>query len=446
MSGHRHRAPSAGAALVGQRVEACVLDPRSPAPWVDLARIHTRVGLLERTLANLKRAFAAGARDAAFLSASAYVFRVLGDNARSERYILRLLELPLPAAVRVGPLQDLATLRFLDGRTREGWALWHAAAEASQSARALGYAKDDDPASADARQDRPLLVTCGGDIATTIHHAAWFRRLAASHDVRFAIDPRLRGVMSRSFPDLAFVEADDPSRLRVDVNAVPFLAGADSPPQARLVSDPARTARWRRILTSGRPEQRLVGLCWRSSARNRHDFALQPSVCLPDLRRSLATSRNDPTHLWRKQVPLAGFRGLFEADDFQVVALQHGLIPEEAAYLRDDSELPIVVPDIDFFADLEEVVSLVDALDGIVSVPNTHAHIAAALGKPTVILSHERLIQFWPLTRHDPRYPRVEIVRKPVRRNRDGLYEFGQIGDWSVTGDEAHARLRRWLD
>ena len=71
------------------------------------------------------------------------------------------------------------------------------------------------------------------------------------------------------------------------------------------------------------------------------------------------------------------------------------------------------VDEIDNMKDIDGLASLIEACDAVVSVSNTNAHIAGALGKPTIVLVREKhgRIWYWFGDRDDsPWYPRVRVL------------------------------------
>ena len=90
------------------------------------------------------------------------------------------------------------------------------------------------------------------------------------------------------------------------------------------------------------------------------------------------------------------------------------------------------LPDVDTFNDIDDLAALVDACDVIVTISNTTAHLAGALGKPVFLMLPYAIGRFWcwQADRSDALwYPDVRIFRQPkegdwasvIRDVRDAL-------------------------
>ena len=83
----------------------------------------------------------------------------------------------------------------------------------------------------------------------------------------------------------------------------------------------------------------------------------------------------------------------------------------------------ITVPDVDNFNDLDGLAALIAACDRVITVSNTTAHLAAALGKPVIVLLSwsPGLLWYWHIDRADsPWYPTVRLLRQET------------AGDWGA--------------
>lgn len=77
-----------------------------------------------------------------------------------------------------------------------------------------------------------------------------------------------------------------------------------------------------------------------------------------------------------KNVPLEDFEPLYKSDDISCVNLQYGNKGNDA----------LIRPQIDLNNDLDTIAAVINACDYVVTISNTVAHIAGALGKPTYLL------------------------------------------------------------
>jgi tetratricopeptide (TPR) repeat protein len=160
-----------------------------------------------------------------------------------------------------------------------------------------------------------------------------------------------------------------------------------------LSADPERSAAWRRRLAT--LPGRKVGLVWAGSPRPG-----QPRANLIDRRRSMALACFGP---------LAAIPGL------SLVSLQKG---EPAAQAPPDGmALHDWTAELEDFAD---TAALVDALDLVISVDTSVAHLAGALGRPVWVLNRYDQCWRWLWGRTDtPWYPTAR------------LFQQDAPGDWS---------------
>jgi tetratricopeptide (TPR) repeat protein len=152
-------------------------------------------------------------------------------------------------------------------------------------------------------------------------------------------------------------------------------------PARYLSADPARVAAWRARLGPGRRPR--IGVVW-SGGPTRAGAA-------------------------ERSVPLDAFVALLD-DAFDWVALQHEL-------REGDRDALAARPEIrwsgDALRELDEVAAAMEAVDAVVGVDTALVHLAAALGRPTVVLLPERADWRWFEGRDDsPWYPGATLVRQ----------------------------------
>ena len=162
--------------------------------------------------------------------------------------------------------------------------------------------------------------------------------------------------------------------LRDMPNSVPYLR-----------ADPDSIAEWRRRLES--PALK-VGLVW--AGRPEHKRDRHRSMALAEL------------------APLAAI------PDIAFYALQKGAAVREAEHAPDGMRLDILSPLLGDFADTAAAIM---ALDLVISVDTSVAHLAGALGKPVWILNAYAPDWRWLEKRSDsPWYPTAEIFRQDASR------------------------------
>jgi tetratricopeptide (TPR) repeat protein len=226
-------------------------------------------------------------------------------------------------------------------------------------------------------------------------------------------DVRLKPLFARSFPGIEVVSGHRPDHNReldfaahLPSGSLPGLfrateaafAAAVSP---YLIADPAERERFRSAYAGG---GRLVGLAW---------YTKNPK-----------TGRN-------RSIDLSSFAPLFAHPDIRWVSLQYGdhdALDDQAAA----AGAPILIDrSVNQFSDLDVFASQVAAVDMVLTIDNSTAHLAAALGVPTWLLLPFAPDWRWLRKREDsPWYPALRIFRQP------------KLGDWQ----SVLQRVQRALD
>jgi tetratricopeptide (TPR) repeat protein len=220
----------------------------------------------------------------------------------------------------------------------------------------------------------------------------------AGRDVVLAVDPRLVPLFARSFPSIAVVADDD----RLDPQALglacqmpagdlapllrPDAAAFAGHPTAYLKADAGRRDLLRRRYAE--PGRLLVGISWAS--RNRVVGQ-------------------------RKSLTLESMAPFLREPDCSFVSLQYGDATGDIAALHQATGLVLHHDaEIDPLGDIDGQASQIAALDMVVTVSTAAAHLAAALGLPTLILLPDGWGQLWywgEQTESTPWYPGVRLCR-----------------------------------
>jgi len=216
-------------------------------------------------------------------------------------------------------------------------------------------------------------------------------------------DKRLVPLFARSWPGIAFEARSEPPSHRGDTDVQiaagslgawlrPDEASFRRPSPGYLQADAERAARLRaryRALGAGP----LVGISWRSKAPS----GTYKSMTLPMLADALPGAT--------------------------LVSLQYGKPAGEIAALARDQGIAVHLdPEIDATWDLDALAAQIAALDLIVTVSNTTAHVAGALGMPvwTLLPRGPGLLWYWLRGRTDsPWYPSMRLFRQDTQ------------GDWA---------------
>ena len=225
-----------------------------------------------------------------------------------------------------------------------------------------------------------------------------------SESVTLACDARLIPLLTRSWPDLRLVPRDEAASRSGDPGSefdCQIALGSlgrffrrvpgDFPARrSYLKPDPERVARLRARYARRAGGRRLVGLSWKS-------WSLDSGA-----RRSLEPAR---------------LLNLLSQHDCLPVSLQYGPIDAELEGLRDGGRREILRDEeIDPTADLDGLAAQIAALDLVITVANTTAHLAGAVGAPTLLLLSAVTSWHWMIGRDDsPWYPSLRLIRQAAR-------------------------------
>jgi len=281
------------------------------------------------------------------------------------------------------------------GRFEEGWPLYEHRWAGAKGLVPRGYAQLRWNGGA---VDGTLLIWGEQGLGDEILHASLLPDvIARTPSVVFEVEPRLAPLFARSFPSIIVIACQKELYAgRVHVQEPLASLGRflrrrfeDYPRRDRgyLAADTTRAQALRARLASD--ERRVIGLSWVSKA---------------------------PVGGASKSARLADFEALLRLPDCRFIDLQYGDTSEERAALARD--LGIVVErlgDIDNTNDLDGLAALMSACDAVVTVSNTTAHLAGALGRPTFVMVPHGFarIWYWFYDRsQSPWYPRVAVRRQ----------------------------------
>ena len=231
------------------------------------------------------------------------------------------------------------------------------------------------------------------------------------------VDPRLRPLLARSFPHLQVVARGQSlntamcqAQLALGSLGEPLRPSKDhflASRRAYLVADPAKTQALRRLhhpSAGSATGQLLVGLSW-SSVSTANGFM--------------------------KSIPLETLAGALAIPGLRLLSLQYGDTRAERDALHQATGLEVHAdPQIDTFNDIDDLAALIAACDLVVSVSNTTAHLAGALGQRTWLLIDSRLDWRWGLDEPDALwYPNTRLFRQHA------------AGDWAAPLEAVRAEL-----
>lgn len=121
-------------------------------------------------------------------------------------------------------------------------------------------------------------------------------------------------------------------------------------------------------------------------------------------------------HGQAKSLSLVNLENALTLPGFDFVDLQYGDTRDERAQFFAEYGINIIKrEEIDNFSDIDGLASLIAACDLVVTVSNTTAHLACALGKPTLVLLPQNSAVFWywhNREMHSPWYPSAVLLRQ----------------------------------
>jgi tetratricopeptide (TPR) repeat protein len=371
---------------------ALAADPAHRGALITRSAILGKLERHQEALASCERALARAPDDPEALLARA---RALIGLDRFEDAVATLDRAIAIAPHSIETKWNKSLLCLSLGRLAEGWALYE---HRWQGAKGLVPRRYAQPRWNGQRLDGTLLVWSEQGLGDEILHSGMVADLAGrARAVVLEVEPRLVRLFARSFPGIDVVAQQD-GLYAGEIDAHEplgglgryFRASFEAFPrrqQGYLIADRARAAELRQRLAADR--RAVIGLSWISRAT-----ASGPS----------------------KSAKLSDFEPLLRLLGCRFVDLQYGDTAAERAAIERDLDIEIErLPDIDNMNDIDGLAALITACDLVVTVSNTTAHLAGALGKPTWVMvpsGHARM-WYWHKDRADsPWYPRLRVRRQ----------------------------------
>ncbi|RFD21524.1 tetratricopeptide repeat protein [Komagataeibacter melaceti] len=276
-------------------------------------------------------------------------------------------------------------------------------------------------------EGRTLLIHTEGGFGDMIQFARFIPQ-AAARGGRTIVRVRrpLLALLGRSFPEQTFITEDDPippHDLQCPVLSLPFALGttvATIPGAAGyLVPDPEKVAWWRERVAADQPVAKggrrplRIGLVWAGAPH-------------PEVRAAEQANR-------RRSTTLDTFAPLGRVVSGSVFySLQVG---PDGVQARTPPAGMKLIDHTDLLHDFSDTAALICALDLVVAVDTSTAHVAAGLGRPVWMLSRYDQCWRWITGRTDsPWYDSLRIYRQdrpldwsgPIRRIRAALKVFAR--------------------
>ena len=378
----------------------------------DMVEAHHNLGLLlletGRAAEALRSFEHALAIDSSIVETRACVAHALRDLGRLDEAIARY-----DAVLAQHPeFSDAVTNRSYALLMREDYAAGWAAYERRFSCGAMQARSFSFPQwQGEAPAGKRILVYAEQGLGDEIMFASCIPDLLhAGAQCVIECNTRLAAIFSRSFSgatvhggaksdDKAWIRKLPPIDYQVSAGSLPHYfrrAAADFPARhAYLAADAARAAFWRKKLAAG-PAVR-VGISWRGGTPRSRQFTRSTALAqwLPAL-----------------SVPGVAFH-----------ALQYGDIAHELEALRGLGGA-IISGLGDAIQDVDELAAIISSLDLVVSIDNTVAHLAGALGKPVWTLLPESPEWRYPRRGSDmPWYPSMRLFHRGAGESWEPVIE-----------------------
>lgn len=384
--------------------------PDNSAGYANLAGFEVRLGNIEAGIQAAEKAYALEPEAPLSIGTLANIRwmqqRVDEAEVLFRRYIAQQPDDPV-AHNNLG-LMLLRQERYAEGWPEYGWR-WKNKGWNSPD-RSLGLPQWDGRLPPPGR----LLIWREQGIGDEILHAGLIPELLrGGADLVVATERRLVPLYARSFPGARIVPDDDSLNSAVlglacqrsigDVAMLrrPDIASFDQHPAAYLKADPDRTANF--AARYRQPGKRLIGISWAS---------------------------HNPRQGRSKSMPLADMAAILREPDTSFVSLQYGSdVAEVETLLRETGLVVRNDPEVDPLQDIEAQAAQIAALDMVVTVSTAAAHLAAALGKPTLILVPDEWSQlwYWGAKGETSRwYPSVRLCRLHANDDRQAMIEHAQ--------------------
>jgi hypothetical protein len=236
--------------------------------------------------------------------------------------------------------------------------------------------------------------------------------IAAGHRCVLDCDPRLQPLFARSFPAVEVISGYDPSRdhalniaAHIPSGSLPGIFRTSLEAFAKtkspyLAADPIQRDHFGESDNNAHPR---IGLAWHT--KNRQSGRTR-SIDLPLL------------------------APLFAAIDAHWISLQYGDHAALEAEARNAAAPLLIDRTVDQLVNIDRFAAQVAAMDLVITIDNSTAHLAAALGIPTWLLLPFATDWRWLLNRDtSPWYPSMRIFRQP------------STGDWQAVVHQVQRAL-----
>ncbi len=312
----------------------------------------------------------------------------------------------------------LALALMVNGKLREGWPefAWRWVTDFT----AVGRRHWPWPEWQGGPLEGRLLVWNEQGIGDELMFSSLLPELSKQLDLVVECDPRLLGLLGRSLPGVTLIP-----RTGVPPETREWPAGIVAQIAA---GDIARHLRPDLASFAGQSGTYLKPDPKRAEAIRQRDGGDRPRI-------GLAWDTRAKLHGERRRIPLADFLPLLRNERLHVVSLQYGDHSAEIEAVAARGGAIAVDPAVDPLTDLDGFAAQVASLDLVITIDNSTAHMAGALGVPCWVLIPDPPEWRWMLDRED-------CVWWPSLR----LFRQQRPGDWSTPLARLQEALAPWID
>jgi tetratricopeptide (TPR) repeat protein len=236
--------------------------------------------------------------------------------------------------------------------------------------------------------------------------------LRSGNRITLDCDARLKPLFARSFPEIEVVSCCGPAESQKTEIAAHLPAGSlpglfrttetafSTATSPYLKADPIERERFRDDYFDGR---KLIGLAWHTRNQN--------------------TGR-------KRTIDLKNFASLFALPGIRWISLQYGDFDDLEAQASAANAPLLIDRGVDQLTNIDRFAAQVAAMDQVITIDNSTAHLAAALGLPVWLLLPFAADWRWLEKRSDsPWYSTLRIFRQP------------KIGDWETVVESVRSAL-----
>lgn len=269
--------------------------------------------------------------------------------------------------------------------------------------------------------NRTLLIWLEQGIGDELLSLSALRQHLSTPDkqaIMIECDPRIYSIVSRSFPLVRVIPRQSPPSDETkfaDISCPAWTAvrhlksdkDISTEPSGYLQAEPATTSSLRSRYEQRANGRKIIGLSWTSSGRTGN----------------------------LKTPPIQNWSQLLAVDDYFFVSLQYLASADDLLAISEFSGGRFFCDEtIDAANDLDQVAAQIAAMDAVITISNSTAHMAGALGVPVATLVPSGYGGFWYWFRgraDSPWYPSMRICRQNMP------------GDWTHAILEAIDWLKR---